>query len=829
MPQILYHWRILPGSTALSGHCKPASFEAGRRAVEEAFHRRGLDCRVEQIEWAAGAGCAIFEPVMPDDGPSVAILIPSRNHGARLKTAIDSLAKTTYRNYRIYVIDNESDDPATLDYLASLPHRVLRIPNPDGRFSFAAINNTAAAMVDEDLLLFLNDDTEVIKPRWLSQMVGWSRLDGVGAVGARLLFPDGRIQHAGIVHGLHEGLAGHAFKLLPWWESGTFNLARVSRNCMAVTAACMLTPRALFLRLGGFDETRFAVAYNDPDYCYRLGDAGYRSVYCAEAELTHYEGASRGFADDPREPTAYRQQHRHRVNPYFSPHFDPEIETFQARPTVVPIGSPSRPIPMLAVTHNLNWEGAPRIEFEIVKRLHAAGVIRAEVFSLCDGPLRRAFEAEGIPIHVESEMAGLASGMDLYRQGIPILAEWIADRGYEVVHANTLRTFWAVEAARVAGVPSVWSVHESEPWQTIFDDLPTDLAAAALACLSYPYRVVFSAQSSLRVWDALNTSGNFELIRFAHDVPRLLGEMGRIDRSRARRELHLEEGDLCVLLMGTVCERKGQKDLLDAFAALPSTVAGRMKCLVVGARKTLAYSRKLEELARRLPEDRRERFVVVPETGETSAYWQAADVFCCTSRVESYPLVTMEAMAAGLPIVTTPVFGIAEQVRPSVNALIYQPGDIATLARHLASMANDETMRRSMAEGSRRVLESLPDDAPMNELYRRTIRAAAESARWSPWLPTRPARGGASRRAARCGSPTRACAAGPPEADGASARPRRAEGPSSAASPVIRKIRLARSVESAYNAAGSQGARGSRHMRHGGTVDMEADKDVAPC
>ncbi len=127
---------------------------------------------------------------MPDDGPSVAILIPSRNHGPRLKTAIDSLAKTTYRNYRIYVIDNESDDPATLAYLASLPHRVLRIPNPDGRFSFAAINNTAAAMVEEDLLLFLNDDTEVINPRWLSQMVGWSRLEGVGAVGARLLFPE---------------------------------------------------------------------------------------------------------------------------------------------------------------------------------------------------------------------------------------------------------------------------------------------------------------------------------------------------------------------------------------------------------------------------------------------------------------------------------------------------------------------------------------------------------------------------------------------------------------------------------------------------------------
>jgi GT2 family glycosyltransferase/glycosyltransferase involved in cell wall biosynthesis len=747
VPQVLYHWRILPGSTALSGHCKPASFEAGRRAVEEAFHRRGVPCRVEHPRWAIRDGCAIFEPVMPDDGPSVAILIPSRNHGPRLRTAIDSLAKTTYRNYRIYVLDNDSDDPATLAYLASLPHGVLRIPNRDGRFSFAAINNTAAAMVAEDLLLFLNDDTEVINPRWLSQMVGWSRLEGVGAVGARLLFPDGRIQHAGIVHGFDEGLAAHAFRLLDRSESGTFNLARVSRTCMAVTAACMLTPRQLFLRLGGFDEVRFAVAYNDPDYCYRLGDAGYRSVYCAEAELYHHEGLSRGQGDDPREIAAYRAVHGHRVDPYFSPHYDPDIETFRTRPTVVPVGPPSAPIPLLAVTHNLNWEGAPRIEFEIVRRLHASGAIRAEVLSPCEGPLRQAYEQERIPIRVDPALAPLAgpyTNLGLHRRSTARLAGWIAERGFEVVHANTLRTFWAIEAARLAGIPSVWSVHESEPWQTSFDDLPRDVAASALACLAYPYRVVFSARSSIRVWDDLDTSGNFELIRFAHDVPLLLRGLERMSRSRARQELGLDEGELCVLLMGTVCERKGQLDLLRAFAALPDAIAARMRCLVVGARDTLAYSRKLVDLAKTLPAGRRERFVVIPETGETAAFWQAADVFCCSSRIESYPLVILEAMAIGLPIITTPVFGIAEQVRPSINALLYPPGDIVALTRHLTRLAEDEALRRSLAEGSPQVLRSLADDARMSELYRRTILAAAES---SPLVPIEPGRAGAGRPA----------------------------------------------------------------------------------
>jgi glycosyltransferase involved in cell wall biosynthesis len=501
----------------------------------------------------------------------------------------------------------------------------------------------------------------------------------------------------------------------------------------------MLTPRELFLRLGGFDETRFAVSYNDPDYCYRLADAGYRSAYCAEAELYHHEGASRGLSTDPREKAAFRERHGHRVDPYYSPHLDPESETFPVRPTVVPVGARSEPVPLLAVTHNLNWEGAPRIEFEIVRRLHASGAVRAEVLSPIEGPLRRAYEELGIPIRVEPELAdlmiGAGSSLELYRGSTARLAGWIAGRGYEVVHANTLRTFWAIEAARIGGIPSVWSVHESERWQTYFNDQPPEVAASALACLSYPYRVIFSAVSSLRAWSDLDTSRNFALIRYAHDVPLIRREMERVDRARARRDLDLKDDDLCVLALGTVCERKGQRDLLRAFAELPDPVAARMKCLVVGARDAEPYSRRLEAMAEKLPPDRRERFVIVPETGETAAFWRAADVFCCTSRLESYPLVTMEAMAAGLPIVTTPVYGIAEQVEPSVNALIYQPGDIAALARHLTLLAEDEPLRRSMAERSPQVLRSLPDDARMNELYRCTILAAAES---SPLFPANP-------------------------------------------------------------------------------------------
>ncbi len=183
-----------------------------------------------------------------------------------------------------------------------------------------------------------------------------------------------------------------------------------------------------------------------------------------------------------------------------------------------------------------------------------------------------------------------------------------------------------------------------------------------------------------------------------------------------------------MLLLGTVCERKGQADLLRAFAKLRSEVAARIKCVVVGARESLAYSRRLERMANKLKPDRRERFLIVPETRETAIYWRAADIFCCTSRIESYPRVILEAMAAGLPIVTTPVFGIAEQVRESVNALLYEPGNIRALRRQLELLVRDPQQRAAFAAASGWVLAGLPNYRDMDRQYLETFCAAAEGA-----------------------------------------------------------------------------------------------------
>jgi GT2 family glycosyltransferase len=312
---------------SFSGPCPAAEIDLGTRAIREALERRRIDGWVSRPRFALAEGKPIFQIDFPEDGPRVALVIPTRDRVDLLRRCVGSiLDRTTYRPFRVVVVDNDSSDPETLRYLEELPARdvrceVVRISNEGRPFSYARVNNLAVAGLGEsdEFVVFLNNDTEVLRPEWLGQMVGHGRMPGVGAVGARLLFPDGRVQHAGMAVGLEGGLPGHLFKLAPWWHRGDLDGAVVARECSAVTAACLLTRRSVFLEMGGFDESRFAVAFNDVDYCLRLGRSGLRSIYAPRAELLHHEGATRGFGDDPAETGAYLAAWGHLIDPYMNP------------------------------------------------------------------------------------------------------------------------------------------------------------------------------------------------------------------------------------------------------------------------------------------------------------------------------------------------------------------------------------------------------------------------------------------------------------------------------------------------------------------------------
>jgi GT2 family glycosyltransferase len=317
IPRVLYHLQPPALSVAMSFNGKRASDENGVWAIQEALSRRG-----EQGEVACIGSGRYRVDFRVRGTPLVSIIIPTRDRGALLKQCIESIeGKTRYARYEILVLDNGSADPRTLRYLDTVAEKwcVHRCPGP---FNYSSINNAGAAQAKGEYVLFLNNDIEVISPDWLTAMVAQAQRSGVGAVGAKLLYPDGSIQHAGVVLGV-DGIAGHAFRHTPA-GAGTYHaFADVARNCSAVTAACMLVPREVFRMINGFDE-QLRVELNDVDLCLRIQERGYRVVYAPDAVLYHYENATRKGRRSPSDEALFQRKWGDLITKG-DPHYNPNL------------------------------------------------------------------------------------------------------------------------------------------------------------------------------------------------------------------------------------------------------------------------------------------------------------------------------------------------------------------------------------------------------------------------------------------------------------------------------------------------------------------------
>ena len=302
IPHILYHWRKHPASTASLVQAKTYTVVAARRAVTEALQRRGITAEVETV---AGMWHAV-RPAPPASAPRITVVIPTRDGLAKLPRCIDTLlSKTRYPAFEVLVIDNGSSDPrfmAELDRVARLPR--CRVRRDDRPFNFAGLMNAAVAGIVTEYVLLLNDDTEVITPDWMDVMLGWCGLEGIGAVGARLWYPNQTLQHGGIVLGIGE-VAGHAHRHWLRGELGDHGRGVLAQDFSACTAACLLVRRQVYLDVGGMDEAQLAVAFNDVDFCLKLRRSGWRIVWTPEAELLHYESATRGSDLVSRQRTRY--------------------------------------------------------------------------------------------------------------------------------------------------------------------------------------------------------------------------------------------------------------------------------------------------------------------------------------------------------------------------------------------------------------------------------------------------------------------------------------------------------------------------------------------
>jgi GT2 family glycosyltransferase/2-polyprenyl-3-methyl-5-hydroxy-6-metoxy-1,4-benzoquinol methylase len=308
----LYTWRKVPGSAASSTKAKGFAYRAGKKALRDALARRGL--KGEVLDGLPKGRYRVRYRIV--GSPKVAIIIPTRDRVDMLRRCVESIEKkSSYRNYEIIVVDNSSREQETLDYLSSLKGKVIKYPH---EFNFAKIINTAARETDGDALLLLNNDTEIITADWIEAMLEHGQRPEVAAVGARLIYPDGRVQHEGIIIGLGGGSAGNVD------HGGYFGLGESIRNCSAVTGACMLTRSSVFWELGGFDD-RLGVAFNDVDFCLRARDKGYVIVYTPYALLYHHESASRGTLHPHEDEKLFRQRWGD-PGEYHDPYYNPNLD-----------------------------------------------------------------------------------------------------------------------------------------------------------------------------------------------------------------------------------------------------------------------------------------------------------------------------------------------------------------------------------------------------------------------------------------------------------------------------------------------------------------------
>lgn len=337
IPRVLYHWRAGAGSAASQFSAKPYALAAGKRAIADHLMRRGLYGEV--VDGLVPGTYRVRYRL--SDRSKVSVIVPTRDKVGLLRRCVSSvLSKTDYENFEVVIVDNQSSESETLDYFADVRRDPrVRVLSYDKPFNFSSLNNFAVRETDSSYVLFLNNDTEALGQEWLSAMMEFAQRSDVGAVGAKLWYPNDTIQHAGTIIGFG-ACADHAHVGFPQPSDGYMSRINIIQNLSAVTAACMLLRRNVFDQVGGFDE-RLSHSFNDVDLCLKIRETGLLIVYTPYAELYHHESASRGFDEKPeararleKEVEFIRTRWKHVLaggDPYYNPNLTLEKTDFSIK------------------------------------------------------------------------------------------------------------------------------------------------------------------------------------------------------------------------------------------------------------------------------------------------------------------------------------------------------------------------------------------------------------------------------------------------------------------------------------------------------------------
>jgi O-antigen biosynthesis protein len=675
VPHVLYHWRDHPASG--SGGGKPEARKTNLAALSDAMERRDLAAEISEYPTANRARLKI------SDWPKVSIVIPT-DSAERARLCVEQLPRmTSYQDYEIVIVTNSA--LAKVLEVAAPKEPGFRFVRYDKRFNFSEKCNLGAATATGARLIFFNDDVESAERDWIQNLIEPLENPEIGAVAPKLLYATGKIQHAGLVTGVR-GLLGTACHEWPGDSTDYTNFAQSMRDVSALSAACLAMRREDFFQVGEFDAVNTPIAHSDLDLCFKIREAGLRCVYTPFVTMKHRGHASIGtVVDEQKMPS------RSKASVYLlkrwagyachDPCYPANMRDWLYTDSPTPIRMWGRNAPrvtankgdLLFVSHDLSWSGAPLILFQIAKWCKEQGFF-VTAMSPKDGPLREEFLEADIPLVVDPLIVTEHPSFTAFAQE------------FDCVVASTIFSAPVVRAAKSAEIPHLWWIHEGRVAEHYLD---TDAAL----------------QRALRVADMIVTpdTRSSQVYQPFADRPVRVLSYGIPDPSpKFESTTRSRKKSIEFLLLGTIEHRKGQQVLVEALGKLPDDVLQKAHFRIVGRAHDPVIVEEAKAAGQKFPHLSYEDGV---SPDAALALIRDTDVVVCSSWDETGPLILMEALALGKPILSSNVGSVAEYLSHEEKGLFFSPGDADALARGIVRMVLEPNLLDRLAKDARRCYE----------------------------------------------------------------------------------------------------------------------------
>ncbi len=698
IPVICYHWRSHSQSTASGSQQKPYMLDQAKAIFQNNLLNLNLSAEVVYPEYAKTHNLIYFNLQWNKPSPPVSFIIPNKDSYKLLKKCIDSLCRTVnkIKKHEFIIVDDNSYDSETLDYYDLLINekkincQILKVNY--GEFNFSKMINHGVQNAKNEYLLILNNDVSAISIGWLDQMTGWFEMKNIGIVGPKLLFPNNNVQHAGVIVGSHHGLADHYFYNIENSANSYLNLHNLQRNVSAVTGACFLTRKKIFMKAGGMDELSFKVSYSDIDFCLKVKNMKYSIIYDSKIELYHLTSASRGKYVNPNEHHNFIRKYKDFVDPYVNPNLDINNPLI---PIIFDKFSYSKYIDqslhLAFFTHNLDIGGAPLLVYDYVKKLSKVN-FSITVISAKNGALFKMFSTLKnvrvfvVEINVSSNTQDLAGEVKKYFHELDKI---LKNNLPNLIYANTLISYPAVLYANFYQIPSRWLIHEeynsSELYFNFTGSQGVDLIKQAF---NFATKVVYESSHILNMYKRYREK-NVELRAGGIDyveVEKYQQNKNKINLRKIRKKFNIPKDHKIFLNVGTVCERKNQHEIVEAVSKLSKDVRSTFSVFLIGD-IGLNYSEKIKKI---ISKNNLKNIFLLQNHNNIYDFYLMADFYISSTKSESFPRSILTAMAFNIPIISSIYPGVHEMLFDENYAIFYKLGNITDLSIKIKSFLKSD-------------------------------------------------------------------------------------------------------------------------------------------